>query len=57
MKTLYDETSIEESESGILRIYGRKEGGAWEGIGSTASKSEAVDIAMDWGKKLITTKP
>jgi hypothetical protein len=57
MKTLYDETSIEESESGILRIYGRKEGGEWEGIGSTASKSEAVDIAMDWGKKLITTKP
>jgi hypothetical protein len=57
MKTQYDETSIEESESGILRIYGRNEGGEWEGIGSTASKSEAVDIAMDWGKTLITTKP
>jgi hypothetical protein len=57
MKTQYDETTIEESESGILRIYGRNEGGEWEGIGSTSSKSEAVDIAMDWGKTLITTKP
>ena len=55
MKTQYDETTIEESESGILRIYGRNEGGEWEGIGSTSSKSESVDIAMDWGKTLITT--
>jgi hypothetical protein len=57
MKTQYDETTIEESESGILRIYGRNEGGEWEGIGCTSSFSEAVDTAMDWGKKLITTKP
>lgn len=57
MKTQYDETSIEESESGIFRIYGRNEGKEWEGIGSTSSKFEALDIAMDWGKKLIADKP
>lgn len=57
MKTQYDETGIEESESGIFRIYGRNEGRLWEGIGSTSSKSEAVDIALDWGKTLITIKP
>ncbi len=46
----YDETVIEESDSGIHRVYGRNDGGAWEGIGSTASKSEAIDIQADWLK-------
>ena len=50
----YDETTIEESESGILRVYGRNVHNKWEGIGSTPSKSEAINIAMEWGT-LITS--
>lgn len=52
-KTQYDQTTLEESESGIIRVFGRNHGGTWEGIGSTSSKSEAVDIALDWGREFL----
>lgn len=50
----YRETCIGTSESGRMTVYGRNsEGEDWKSIGSTFSKSEAIDTAMDWGDTFL----
>ena len=53
MTIKFSETAIEESSSGMLRIYGINQGSDWQVIGSTLSKSEAIDIALNQGAKLV----